>query len=131
MVIIDHDPGWRKSLSQESKRFISINYDSPSTSNITANVDLERSAILLFNDNYDKDWHAFYQGDEIPIFKANSWAMAISLPPGKGSVEFKFVPQPFLDLLKVSFTAIAILLIIGLYIVITGLRRKQLSSLHS
>ena len=131
MIIIDHDPGWRKSLSQESKRFIPINYDSLSTSNITANVDLERSAILLFNDNYDRDWHAFYQGDEIPIFKANSWAMAISLPPGKGSVEFKFVPQPFLSLLKVSFTATTILLIIGLYIVVTGLRRKQLSSLHS
>jgi hypothetical protein len=131
IVIIDHNPSWNKPFVQESKRFIPINYDSLSTSDINIRIDLKRPAILLFNDNYDKDWHAFYNGDEVPIFKSNARVMAISLPSGKGSVEFKFLPQPFLSLLKVSFIASTILVIIGLYIIATALRRKRLSFLHS
>jgi len=131
MIIIDDKPFWRKPFVQDEKRFIPINYDSLSTSNITIEVDLERPSMLLFNDNYNRDWHAFFNGDEIPIFKANVRAMAISLPSGKGIVEFKFLPQPFLSLLKVSFTASTILLIIALYILVTGLRRKRLSFLNS
>ena len=131
MVIIDHNPSWKKPFVQEPKRFFPINYDSLSTSDIAIEVDLKRPAILLFNDNYDRDWHAFYNGDEIPIHKANARAMAISLPLGQGSVEFKFLPQPFLTLLKVSFTASIILLIIGLYVLVTGYRRKRSTFLHS
>lgn len=44
---------------------------------------------------YDKGWHAYVDGKEIPYFRADYLLRAAQLPGGNHKVEFKFEPRSY------------------------------------
>ena len=38
---------------------------------------IKNGDLLLWNENYDSFWHAYWKGKNLPVFKANAWAMAV------------------------------------------------------
>ena len=47
-------------------------------------------AMLLLNDKIEPEWHAFIDGQETPILRANYLMRAVAVPAGPHRVVFKY-----------------------------------------
>jgi uncharacterized membrane protein YfhO len=54
----------------------------------------DREGFLYWADGHDKNWHAYINGKEVSIYRANINFKAIRLP--KGTNNIKFIYNPFL-----------------------------------
>ena len=54
----------------------------------------DSDGILYWADGYDKDWRAYINGKEVPVYRANINFKAVSLP--KGANNINFIYEPFL-----------------------------------
>ncbi|HCW06466.1 MAG TPA: hypothetical protein DGG95_03765 [Cytophagales bacterium] len=62
---------------------------------------------------YPKGWHAFIDGKESDILRADYVLRALAIPAGKHTIEFKFEPKPYTIGNKVTFASSwAVLLIV-------------------
>ncbi len=72
---------------------------------------------------YPKGWHAFIDGREVSILRANYVLRALEIPQGKHTIEFKFEPQPYRVGNKVTLASSWVALLVLLSCV--GLSLKQ------
>jgi uncharacterized membrane protein YfhO len=78
-------------------------------------------AMLLLNDKLDPEWHAYIDGKEAPVLRANYLMRGVHVPAGSHKVVFKYEMKPF------WFFVVLICDIVGLVlvgIVVWTLRRK-------
>ncbi|MBL7871510.1 MAG: YfhO family protein [Cyclobacteriaceae bacterium] len=92
VTLIEHTPPYLK-------------YESESTSN----------GVVVFSEiYYPKGWHAFIDGKEVPILRANYVLRALEVPAGKHTIEFKFEPKPYTVGNKVTMASGWVLLLVAL-----------------
>ena len=86
------------------------------------NVFSDKDGILYWADGYDKNWHAYVNGKEVPIYRANINFKAISLPKGNNNISFVYNPYLFKMSLFIFYgtmiSVITLLIIRGFYIII-------------
>jgi hypothetical protein len=114
--------------SSNPAAFRPVDFQSISTSELKTCVELEKPAILLFNDSYSPYWRCECNGTELPIIPANCNFMAVALPAGHCEVELAFRPLPVYRLAKLSAGMACIVFTAGCYTVAT--RRAQRSSVR-
>ena len=86
------DIGVISSVKEERKFTYTIEkytYDS-----LNMAVFTDSDGILYWADGYDKDWRAYINGKEVPVYRANINFKAVSLP--KGANNINFIYEPFL-----------------------------------
>ncbi|MCU0368354.1 MAG: YfhO family protein, partial [Cyclobacteriaceae bacterium] len=103
--------------------------DSPVTIDSTASVSLLEhtppylkyesqstvKGVVVFSEiYYPKGWHAFIDGNEVPIMQADYVLRALEVPEGKHTIEFKFEPKPYVIGNKVTMASGWLLLLIVL-----------------
>lgn len=119
-ILIDRDPGWGVDPKQVAPKFQPVEFRSPSSIQLEAEMDISKPGILLFNDRYSRYWRASFNGTALPIMRANAIFMAVSVPRGRGHLTCEFVPTEFLRLARISIFIVSILGLLGLYIGLTG-----------
>jgi hypothetical protein len=61
---------------------------------------------------YPKGWHAFIDGAEVPLLRANYVLRALEVPAGKHVIEFRFQPKPYVVGNKVTMASGFLLLLV-------------------
>jgi hypothetical protein len=109
------------------QRFRTVNFASRTTARLDAKLALDQPAVVLFNDRYSQDWHARWNGKDVPILLANGSFMAVPLPSSSGTLEFEFRPGLLLRMLPLSMACGALLMMLTSYAVITWLRSRPVA----
>jgi hypothetical protein len=82
-----------------------LKYETESTSN----------GVVVFSEiYYPKGWHAFIDGKEVPILRADYVLRALEVPAGKHTIEFRFEPKPYVVGNKVTMASGWVLLLVAL-----------------
>jgi hypothetical protein len=74
---------------------------------------------------YPKGWHAFIDGKEVTILRANYVLRALEIPSGKHIIEFKFEPKPYIIGDKVTMASGWILLLVVMGCLGLSLREQK------
>ena len=59
---------------------------------ITVSVNMQTPGLVVLADNWDKGWHAAYNGRPVQILRANYAIRGIVVPAGNGTLEFIYRP---------------------------------------
>jgi hypothetical protein len=76
---------------------------------ITLSVECDKASILLLTDTYYPGWNAYINGELAPIMRANAAFRAVTVPPGRSTVVFRFVHPRLPTGLAISITSSVIL----------------------
>lgn len=100
-----------------------IVYDSTASLKLTAQkpnvmtyeVSSPGSGLAVFSEiYYEKGWHAFIDGKEVPLLRANYVLRALEIPANSKLVEMRFEPKPYMVGNKVTMAASWVLLLVVL-----------------
>lgn len=76
---------------------------------ITMSVRMETPGLVVLADNWDKGWHACYNGQLVPVLRANYAVRGVIVPAGNGTLEFIYRPVSLiLGLWLAGFAAIVL-----------------------
>ncbi len=64
---------------------------------------------LVLSDTYHPEWHAFLDGEEVEILKANGAYRAVLVPEGEHRIVFRYVPRAFQLGLIISVCSLLVL----------------------
>ena len=105
-VISDDREQWGKLISQEfnprAVAYVSTPVSLPNECNGTAeissevptrldvSVKMETAGLLVLTDLWDVGWHAYLNGNEVPILRANYAVRGVVVPAGESTIVFRY-----------------------------------------
>ena len=101
----------------DSAAFIKLTSYAPNKLTYEANVSEEKLAV--FSEVYYPDgWHAYIDGNEVPIVRVNYILRALSIPTGKHNIEMVFDPKSYHvteNIATISYIGILIMLLMTIF----------------
>lgn len=87
-------------------------------------VNSSTGGLIVFSEiYYPKGWHAFIDGQEVQLLRANYVLRALEVPPGTKTIEMRFEPKPYIVGNKITMASSWVLLIIVLGGIVVAVRR--------
>jgi hypothetical protein len=59
---------------------------------IMISVHMETPGLVVLADNWDRGWHAYWNGRPVPVLRANYAIRGVVVPAGNGTLEFIYQP---------------------------------------
>ena len=88
---------------------------------IRVSVQMETPGLVVLADLWDKGWQAYWNGQRVPILRANHAIRGVVVPAGSGTLEFRYAPASFAWGLRLAgLAAVALVAWIGI-----ALRRRR------
>ncbi|MFC1694251.1 YfhO family protein, partial [Candidatus Latescibacterota bacterium] len=91
-----HEKILETSFEKKDKNVFSYIIDNYNYSYFNFKVSSDEAGLLYWADGYNKDWHAYVDGIEVPILRANINFKAIPISKGNNSIRFVYRPFNFL-----------------------------------
>jgi hypothetical protein len=82
---------------------------------ITISAQMETPGLVVLADNWDKGWHAYWNGRPVPVLRANYAVRGVVVPAGIGTLEFVYRPASLILGLWLAGFAAFILLGLGIF----------------
>lgn len=76
---------------------------------IKVSLKMETPGLVVLADLWDKGWHAYLNGQHVPILRANHAIRGVVVPAGTATLEFRYQPASFILGLWLSGLAVAVL----------------------
>lgn len=109
-VILEEDPGFT-SYSQTQQVGADVKITNYQTQEIELEARVKGDGLLVMSEIYYPGWHAYVDGKEVKIFRANYVFRAIKLTPGNHHVKFAYSPKSVkIGLLITILSVIALIL---------------------
>jgi len=112
------------SLPDECRGVAEISTEIPTR--VTVSVKMETPGLVVLTDLWDKGWHAYLNGERVPILRANHAVRGVCVPAGSGIVEFRYEPESLALGIKLAIVA-AMTLVVWLAVVARQSRGSGLS----
>lgn len=99
-----------------------------SPNKLTYEADIKTERIAVFSEIfYDKGWHVFVNNEEVPYYRVNYLLRAMTLRPGKQTIEFRFEPSSYHmgNTIALISSVVLLLLIAGYLTIRTKKQLKQ------
>jgi Bacterial membrane protein YfhO len=110
-------------LKTSSATIVEDNFD-----HIVIRVTTPVQNYLVLTDQFYPGWHAFVDGQDTPIYRANVLFRAILVPPGAHSVVFQYMPRSFrLGLLVAGLAALVLIVLFVTALLMKWRERERLS----
>ncbi|MBN1675643.1 MAG: hypothetical protein JXR37_31665 [Kiritimatiellae bacterium] len=93
-LVLDRDPGLQPGACSPEPAS-SLAFDQEKTTRLRMGVDAPAPALLFFGDTHDAGWHAYVDGEERPVLRADYLFMAVAVPAGRHEVLWQFRSAPF------------------------------------
>lgn len=77
---------------------------------VDLSVKMETPGLVVLADLWDKGWHAYLNGKEVPILRANHAIRGVVVPAGSQTLVFRYAPASFTLGLELAGTAAVVLL---------------------
>ena len=82
---------------------------------------METPGLVVLADLWDKGWQAYWNGQCVPILRANHAIRGVVVPAGSGRLEFRYAPASFAWGLRLAgLAAVTLLVWLGM-----ALRRRH------
>ncbi|MBU3740952.1 MAG: hypothetical protein FGM24_01575 [Candidatus Kapabacteria bacterium] len=91
----------------------------------TFSVRSASAGFVVFSEVYYPEWHAYVDGNEVPMYKTNFLLRGVHVPAGTHTVEFKFISPEFEQGRMISMAANGIILLIGALGMFVSYRNRQ------
>jgi hypothetical protein len=75
---------------------------------LTVSLNMQTPGLVVLADAWDSGWHAYLNGSEVPVLRANHAVRGVQVPAGTGTLQFRFEPAGFYLGLKMAFVAILV-----------------------
>lgn len=79
----------------------------------------------VISEPFYPEWHAFLNGNEVPMYRTNYVLRGVSVPPGKHTLEFRYISRGFETGRTLSWFANGIVLALGVGGVLIERRRRK------
>ncbi|NPV59088.1 MAG: YfhO family protein [Actinobacteria bacterium] len=86
-----------------------------SANKVVVEADVPQGGVLVLSDAYFPEWHAYVDGEEREIMKANIAFRGVALEPGVHTVEFVFRPSSLYYGFFIGATSLVLLFLVLLY----------------
>jgi len=122
VFIEDNYPKTINSDSFKVKNSYYINKDDDTYLSVVTKTNIQ--SILVLADTFFPGWHAYIDGKETKIYRANLMFRGIVLPKGEHIVEFKYIPESFY--MGVGVSGMTLVGLIVVYILsLRGVKRRS------
>lgn len=83
---------------------------------IAGSIDADRDGLLFTSIAYDKNWHAYVDGVEVPVDSIDFHSFSsISIKKGYHNIEFRYKQEGFLPGIVISVCSLLVLIILGIW----------------
>jgi hypothetical protein len=83
---------------------------------ITILAQMETPGLVVLADNWDRGWHAYWNGRPVPVLRANYAVRGVVVPAGNGTLEFIYKPASLI--LGLWLAGLAVIVLAGWLIAI-------------
>lgn len=80
---------------------------------------------MVFSQNDALGWKAYVDGVETAHVSVDGALLGVVVPPGRHTVEFKYLPGHFLAGVAVSSATVLVFAIIAVFVLVRGRRRRN------
>lgn len=108
-------------VKQEGTSLVKITKYEPNQ--LTYEVESQKGGVVVFSENYYPGWTATVDGKDVEVGRVNYILRAISVSPGKHTVQLSFFPKTVDTTERIAYASYAILLAVIVLLVV--LRRKK------
>ncbi len=93
----------------EQRREMAVDSFEVTKTGFTSTTSYDKGTVVFFSVPYDKGWTASVNGKEVEIMRANTGFMAIRVPEGEASIEFKYLAPGLVHGFYISILGFALL----------------------
>jgi len=90
----------------KSGRLEAASVERPDANTVSVKTNANNAAALILTDTYYNGWHAYIDGTEVPIYRANVNFRGIKVPAGPHQILFKYIPYNFYAGVGIALTAL-------------------------
>lgn len=111
-VLLEEDPGIPPAPPGADADLGTVDYEYDGNT-IRVRAEAARACLLVHSENWFPYWHAFRDGEEIPILRAYGTLRAIALPAGRSEIELRFRSAPYETGRNVTLLTLGVLALAG------------------
>ncbi len=125
VIITSEDPVQELDTARKTPLQFDAEFTRYENNRFTATVETNQPVMAVFSETYYPGWHAWVDGREVPVWKANYAFRGVIVPAGRHEVRMEYHPRSFQIGLTISIVTLGITLVLASWLAFRKLRISE------